>query len=66
MKKILVAAMSRQDVAYDQRRDFYLYVDEFQNFATPSFIQMLSESRKYKVFLNNRDFSKIFQILINF
>lgn len=33
------------------RKAFYLYVDEFQNFATLSFTQMLSEARKYKVFL---------------
>ncbi len=45
--KILIAAMSRQDVAEDKRRDFYLYVDEFQNFATPDFAQILSEARKY-------------------
>lgn len=45
--KILVAAMSRQDMPEDQRRDFYLYVDEFQNFATPDFATILSEARKY-------------------
>lgn len=45
--KILIAAMSRQDVPEDQRPDFYLYVDEFQNFATPDFAQILSEARKY-------------------
>ncbi|MBI4096330.1 MAG: type IV secretion system DNA-binding domain-containing protein [Candidatus Levybacteria bacterium] len=47
--KILVAAMSRQDMAKDLRRDFFLYVDEFQNFATPDFAQILSEARKYKL-----------------
>ncbi|NMC35883.1 type IV secretion system DNA-binding domain-containing protein [Candidatus Beckwithbacteria bacterium] len=45
--KILIAAMSRQDVPEEQRPDFYLYVDEFQNFATPDFAQILSEARKY-------------------
>jgi len=45
--KILIAAMSRTDVPEDQRPDFYLYVDEFQNFATPDFAQILSEARKY-------------------
>jgi hypothetical protein len=45
--KILVAAMSRQDMPEDQRRDFFLYVDEFQNFATPDFATILSEARKY-------------------
>ncbi len=47
--KILVAAMSRQDLGMDQRRDFFLYVDEFQNFATPDFAQILSEARKYRL-----------------
>jgi hypothetical protein len=47
--KILVAAMSRQDVPEEQRRDFFLYVDEFQNFATPDFAQILSEARKYRL-----------------
>jgi hypothetical protein len=47
--KILVAAMSRQDMPEEQRRDFFLYVDEFQNFATPDFAQILSEARKYRL-----------------
>lgn len=47
--KILVAAMSRQDMPIDQRKDFFLYVDEFQNFATPDFAQILSEARKYRL-----------------
>ena len=47
--RILMAAMSRQDVPIDQRRDFYLYVDEFQNFATPDFAVILSEARKYRL-----------------
>lgn len=45
--KILVAAMSRQDIPEKDRRDFNLYVDEFQNFATPDFATILSEARKY-------------------
>lgn len=45
--KILAAALSRQDLPKEQRRPFYFYVDEFQNFATPDFAQMLSEVRKY-------------------
>jgi hypothetical protein len=45
--KILMAAMSRQDVPEAQRPDFHLYVDEFQNFATPDFAIILSEARKY-------------------
>ena len=47
--KLLTAAMSRQDIPYEQRQDFYLYVDEFQNFATPDFAAILSEARKYKL-----------------
>lgn len=49
--RILMAAMSRADVPEEQRRDFYLYVDEFQNFATPDFAQILSEARKYHLSL---------------
>jgi len=45
--KILIAAMSRQDTPEANRRDFYLYVDEFQNFATQDFAIILSEARKY-------------------
>ncbi|MDO8573575.1 MAG: DUF87 domain-containing protein, partial [Candidatus Daviesbacteria bacterium] len=47
--KILQAAMSRSDIAMEQRRDFYLYVDEFQNFATDTFADILSEARKYRL-----------------
>jgi type IV secretory pathway TraG/TraD family ATPase VirD4 len=45
--KIQLAAMSRANVPIEQRRPFYLYVDEFQNFATDSFAVILSEARKY-------------------
>ena len=45
--KIQLAAMSRADVPASQRTPFYLYVDEFQNFATDSFATILSEARKY-------------------
>lgn len=47
--KMQLAAMSRVDIAEDDRKDFYLYVDEFQNFATTSFIKILSEARKYRL-----------------
>jgi hypothetical protein len=47
--KIQMAAMSRADTPEDQRRDFYLYVDEFQNFATDSFASILSEARKFRL-----------------
>ena len=49
--RILMAAMSRTDVPKEQRRPFYLYVDEFQNFATPDFAVILSEARKYALAL---------------
>ncbi|TSC57787.1 MAG: hypothetical protein Greene041619_952 [Candidatus Peregrinibacteria bacterium Greene0416_19] len=45
--KFQLDAMSRADVPEADRRDFYLYVDEFQNFATESFATILSEARKY-------------------
>jgi hypothetical protein len=45
--KFQAAAMSRSDVPEDQRVDFCLYVDEFQNFSTDSFATILSEARKY-------------------
>ncbi|MCE7898434.1 hypothetical protein DYH11_04440, partial [Candidatus Microgenomates bacterium CPR3] len=47
--KFQLAAMNRVDQVEAERRDFYLYVDEFQNFATTSFIKILSEARKYKL-----------------
>ncbi len=47
--QIQMAAMSRADMPKDQRKDFYLYVDEFQNFATDSFATILSEARKYRL-----------------
>jgi hypothetical protein len=47
--KFQVAAMSRANIAEDQRQDFSLYVDEFQNFATESFESILSEARKYRL-----------------
>lgn len=47
--KIQLAAMSRVDMDESERKDFYLYVDEFQNFATESFAGILSEARKYRL-----------------
>jgi CxxC-x17-CxxC domain-containing protein len=47
--RLQLAAMSRVDVPEAQRQDFYLYVDEFQNFATESFANILSEARKYRL-----------------
>jgi DNA helicase HerA-like ATPase len=47
--KIQLAAMERVRIPEDERKDFYLYVDEFQNFATDSFANILSEARKYRL-----------------
>jgi len=47
--KFQQAAMSRQDIPESERKDFCLYVDEFQNFATDSFESILSEARKYRL-----------------
>ncbi|MCK4799669.1 type IV secretion system DNA-binding domain-containing protein, partial [Candidatus Parcubacteria bacterium] len=47
--KIQLAAMGRSDIPEEERKNFYLYVDEFQNFATESFAGILSEARKYRL-----------------
>ncbi|MEK7482061.1 MAG: type IV secretion system DNA-binding domain-containing protein [Patescibacteria group bacterium] len=47
--KLQLAAMGRVDTQMEKRKDFYLYVDEFQNFSTESFANILSEARKYKL-----------------
>lgn len=47
--KLYQAAMSRADTPEEERKDFYLYVDEFQNFATDTFAEILSEARKYRL-----------------
>lgn len=49
--KMTLAAFSRTDIPVEKRRDFYLYIDEFQNFTTPSIATILSEARKYKLCL---------------
>jgi len=49
--EIQLAAMSRVDIPEEERKDFFLYVDEFQNFATQSFANILSEARKYRLSL---------------
>jgi type IV secretory pathway TraG/TraD family ATPase VirD4 len=51
VNKVNMAAMGRQDMAKEKRKDFYLYVDEFQNFATDTFASILSEARKYRLSL---------------
>ncbi len=47
--KLFMASLSRTDTPQDQRRDFYLYMDEFQNFTTKTISQILSEARKYRL-----------------
>jgi hypothetical protein len=49
VSKLQMAAFARADIPEDERRDFYLYIDEFQNFITPSIATILSEARKYKL-----------------
>ncbi|MDD3302807.1 MAG: DUF87 domain-containing protein [Candidatus Gracilibacteria bacterium] len=51
VSKINMAAMSRADMPEQDRKDFFLYVDEFQNFATDTFGEILSEARKYRLAL---------------
>ena len=49
--RLQLAAMSRVNIPEEKRRDFFLYVDEFQNFATEAFVNILSEARKYRLCL---------------
>lgn len=49
VQKMLAAALSREDVSEEKRKDFFFYADEFQNFATDEFTSILSEARKYKL-----------------
>ena len=51
ISKIQMAAMKRASIAESERKDFYLYIDEFQNFTTDSIASILSEARKYKLTL---------------
>ncbi|MCH8748470.1 type IV secretion system DNA-binding domain-containing protein [Patescibacteria group bacterium] len=52
VSKIQIAAMGRASMPESERRDFYLYLDEFQNFTTDSISTILSEARKYRLNLN--------------
>ncbi len=49
VSKIKQAALARANLAPDERKDFFLYIDEFQNFVTPSIESILSEARKYRL-----------------
>ncbi len=65
--QIQLAAMNRSFQKEDDRRDFFLYVDEFQNFATSSFIKILSEARKYRLALTltNQYIGQLDETIIN-
>jgi type IV secretory pathway TraG/TraD family ATPase VirD4 len=52
VSKLQMAAMRRDVIPKDERRDFYLYIDEFQNYVTDSIESILSEARKYRLSLN--------------
>ncbi|MBD3330613.1 type IV secretion system DNA-binding domain-containing protein [Candidatus Peregrinibacteria bacterium] len=52
VQKLQMAALKRQKVPKEERRDFYLYIDEFQNYVTDSIESILSEARKYRLGLN--------------
>lgn len=52
VSKLQMAAMSRTDMPQEERKDFYLYIDEFHNFTTDSIATILSEARKYRLNLN--------------
>ncbi|MDD3006833.1 MAG: type IV secretion system DNA-binding domain-containing protein [Candidatus Pacebacteria bacterium] len=49
--KLLISSLSRTDIPQEERKDFYLYIDEFQNFTTDSISTILSEARKYRLCL---------------
>lgn len=51
VSKIQMAAMRRQNMSKEERRDFFMYIDEFQNYITPSIESILSEARKYRLWL---------------
>jgi len=52
VSKIQMAAMRRDNIPKNERVDFYLYIDEFQNYVTDSIESILSEARKYRLSLN--------------
>jgi len=51
VSKVQMAAMRRQNLAKEERADFFMYIDEFQNYITPSIESILSEARKYRLWL---------------
>lgn len=51
VSKIQMAAMRRQNISKEERKDFFMYIDEFQNYITPSIESILSEARKYRLWL---------------
>ena len=51
VSKVQMAAMRRQNMSKEERKDFFMYIDEFQNYITPSIESILSEARKYRLWL---------------
>ncbi len=51
VSKIQIAAMRRQNLEKEERSDFFMYIDEFQNYITPSIESILSEARKYRLWM---------------
>ena len=49
--RLMMAALTREEIPEEERRDFYLFVDEFQNFTTPTIVSLLSEARKFRLSL---------------
>ena len=71
LAKLQLASLRRARLPSNERKPYYLYVDEFQNFATMSFVQMLSEARKYKLLLtmaeqstSQQDEQRLVQIIL--
>jgi type IV secretory pathway TraG/TraD family ATPase VirD4 len=52
VSKLQMSAMRRDNIPKDERTDYYLYIDEFQNYVTDSIESILSEARKYRLSLN--------------
>jgi len=72
LARLQIAAQSRGNLREEDRRPFYVYVDEFQNFATTTFVDMLAEARKYRIHLfmaeqttSQQDKDIVFNILAN-
>jgi type IV secretory pathway TraG/TraD family ATPase VirD4 len=49
VSKVQMSAMKRQKIPKEERKDFFMYIDEFQNYITPAIESILSEARKYRL-----------------